>query len=180
MDTPLFESSRLVFRPLVLTDAERLFELHAIPAVIRYLGIPEWHSLDDSLNYIHANNRGYKKHKFGRWVVSQKSGEDFIGIAGLMVDPYEGFVDLGYRFFPEYWGRNYATESANAVVKYGFQELQLTEIEARVAIDNAASERVLQKSGLVFGGETTCMGIRARAYRIHRNEWQARDSLRPQ
>lgn len=177
---PVFQSARLDFRSLNPIDAEKLFALHALPEVTRFLGIPSWTRIDDSMNYIYANARSYKKHGFGRWVVSEKSGEDFIGIAGLIVDPYEGFIDLGYRFFPRFWGQNYATESAVAVLKYGFKELKLNEIEARVALENTASERVLQKAGLTLKGQTTCMGLPVRAYEIKKEIWHSRGELSPQ
>jgi len=169
----LFESTRLKFRKLEPEDATRLFALHSDERVTRYLGLPDWHSEQDSLNYIFANLRSYASNGFGRWVVSDKAGNDFVGLAGLIIDPHDGFVDLGYRFFPDYWGRGYATESAKAVVDKGFSDWPIETVEARVAIGNTASERVLEKIGMEFTGTGSCMGIRARAYRLSREDWQS-------
>jgi ribosomal-protein-alanine N-acetyltransferase len=63
------------------------------------------------------------------------------------------FYDIGYRFIPRFWGKGYATESALAVLDYGFNELNIKTIFGAAEIDNIASNKVLQKIGLRFINE---------------------------
>lgn len=68
---------------------------------------------------------------------------------------------------PGCWGRGYAIEIAQALVKFA-QALGLHRVEATCHPDNAASARVLTKAGLTLEG-------RLRDHLLVRGAW--RDSL---
>ena len=52
-----------------------------------------------------------------------------------------------------YWGQGYASEAAQALIKYGFKELHLQRITGKHALFfNPASWRVLQKAGMRYDG----------------------------
>lgn len=76
----------------------------------------------------------------------------FIGFVGLCRPGFEAFftpcVEIGWRLRREAWGFGYATEGAGACLAYGFRELGLDRIYAFTAVDNARSERVMQKIGM--------------------------------
>jgi ribosomal-protein-alanine N-acetyltransferase len=57
-------------------------------------------------------------------------------------------ASLGFGVDPALSGQGLAAEMATAVLDYGFGELGLAEIGADVAIENAASLRVLEKLGM--------------------------------
>ena len=86
-----------------------------------------------------------------------------IGFAGLkFLDDLQD-VDIGYRFFPAYWGKGLATEACRPIVGYGFEVLQLRRIIGLVDPANVASVRVLKKLGMIhletfeYRGLTTAM-----------------------
>lgn len=56
-------------------------------------------------------------------------------------------AELGYELDPAYWGRGYASEAARALLAFGFRDLTLHKVSARVVADNAASVRVLERLG---------------------------------
>ena len=60
------------------------------------------------------------------------------------------FLDLGYRFIKQYWGKGYATETAIASVFYAWDVLNARELCGIAQIDNIASRKVLQSAGLRF------------------------------
>jgi len=64
---------------------------------------------------------------------------------------------LGYWVGRSYAGRGYATAAARAVVAWACEDLNLHRVEAACVPDNAASRRVLEKSGFQLEGK-------ARAY----------------
>ena len=70
-----------------------------------------------------------------------------VGACDLTCDA-QGDGDLGFIFSKDVWGMGYATESARAMVRVGFEQLGLTRIVATCDIANAASARVLEKAGL--------------------------------
>jgi len=48
----------------------------------------------------------------------------------------------------EWWGKGFATEAAQAVLRHGFEELKLNRICANHMVRNPASSRVLEKVGM--------------------------------
>ena len=87
-------------------------------------------------------------------MIEKKSGE-IIGWTGLKLESketngFKNYIDLGYRMKPKFWGKGYATESAMAAVRYGFDILGVDKINGAAHADNIASNKVLQKAGLKF------------------------------
>jgi RimJ/RimL family protein N-acetyltransferase len=56
-------------------------------------------------------------------------------------------LTLGYVLAPEVWGRGYATEAVNAMVKAAFRLSEAQAVDANVAVANDASRAVLEKAG---------------------------------
>jgi RimJ/RimL family protein N-acetyltransferase len=70
----------------------------------------------------------------------------FAGIVELEVETSytkDGRADLSYYFLPEYWRKGYATEASKALIKLGFETLELNKITAGCLKCNAASEKVM-------------------------------------
>lgn len=61
---------------------------------------------------------------------------------------------LGYWFGPPFWGRGYATEAADAVVRYAFSALGMTRLNSGYLAGNEASARVLAKLGFTVTGKS--------------------------
>lgn len=61
---------------------------------------------------------------------------------------------IGYTFHPDYWGRGYATESAQAIVRYLFTDFGVRRVESSLHPDNPPSARVLEACGLMFEGRS--------------------------
>ena len=71
-----------------------------------------------------------------------------IGACDLACDN-ESEGDLGFIFSKDVWGMGYATEAVRAMIRAGFEQLQLKRIVSTCDVANAASARVLEKAGLV-------------------------------
>lgn len=61
-------------------------------------------------------------------------------------------ASLGYWIRSDSTGRGFATAAARAVVRLGFEDLDLARIEVEVSVDNIASLRVAEKLGAVREG----------------------------
>lgn len=104
-----------------------------------------------------------KKNGFGRWAVITKTSNSFIGWCGLKLNE-QNLIDLGFRFFKREWNKGYATEAAHACLEYGFEELNLKEIIGRVARQNKASIKVLEKLSMNYWKNGNCKGIEDSLY----------------
>lgn len=54
---------------------------------------------------------------------------------------------MGYRLMREHWGRGYASEAGRAVLDLAFNTHRLPYVASKVAHDNIASRRVIEKTG---------------------------------
>lgn len=147
------ETERLILRELLPTDDEGMFALNSDPLVHKYLGTAPFTTIDQSRAIIDMIRGHYRDFGIGRWAVIEKSSGDFIGWTGLKFMNTErnghiNFIDVGYRFIPKYWGKGYATETAQASLEYAFTTMQQDMVYAMTAHDNHASRHVLEKCGL--------------------------------
>ena len=150
----IIETDRLLLREFILDDAEKFYQLNLNPNVIKYTGNAAFKSIEEAKSFL-ENYNDYKTNGYGRWAVINKESNEFIGWCGLKYGELENQTDIGFRFFEEEWNKGYATESAVACLKYGFEVLKLNRIIGRAMKENTASIKVLEKIGLVY--ETDCI-----------------------
>jgi ribosomal-protein-alanine N-acetyltransferase len=170
------ETDRLIIRALVPEDAEGIFELDSDPEVHQYVGNNPIKTIEQAASVIQFIRQQYLDNGIGRWAVTEKVTNKFVGWTGLKlmketVNNHNNYYDLGYRLIKKYWGKGYATETALASLAYGFNELKLPEIFAMADVQNAGSNAVLKKAGLQFMEVFHEDGIPHNWYRITREEW---------
>lgn len=89
----------------------------------------------------------------GIWGLFDIDTGDFIG--SCLLRPFNGddtIIEVGYSTEQKYWGRGLGTEMAVAMIEHGFTEPAVTEIVAVTTFENQASQRVLEKAGLMREG----------------------------
>ncbi len=171
MGSYLTETERLGIRPMLAEDAPFILELLNEPAFIKNIADKGVRTLDDARGYIESGPRAsYARHGFGLWVVELKATGEPLGMCGLIKRDGLEDVDIGFAFLERHGSRGYATESASAVLAYGFEQLGLRRIVAITAPFNAASARVLERIGLrdegliqlpQYGGENRLFALDA-------------------
>lgn len=80
-----------------------------------------------------------------------------IGVCGFKGSPTAaGATEVGYAMHPDYRNHGYMTETVRALVKWAFEQETCNRVTAETLRDNIASQRVLQKAGLLLerAGET--------------------------
>jgi [ribosomal protein S5]-alanine N-acetyltransferase len=88
---------------------------------------------------------------FGPWVVIGE--REVVGSAGFLGPPNEsGEIELGYGIREEHRNLGYATEAARALLSWALAQPRVERVVARSDPDNRASNRVLEKSGLLRAG----------------------------
>lgn len=76
-----------------------------------------------------------------------------IGFVGLLDTDHvpslpAGTVEIGWRLAPEFWGKGYVTEAAEAWLAYGFETLGLDEIVSFAVAANRRSTAVMERLGM--------------------------------
>jgi len=149
------ETERLILRELLPIDSAGMFEMDSDPEVHTYIGRNPVTSPEQSRAVIEFIRQQYIDNGVGRWAVIERSTNDFVGWAGLKlvkerVNNHIDFYDIGYRLTKKHWGKGYATESAIAARDYAFDIIKAKEIFAMTDVDNTASRKVLEKTGLTY------------------------------
>lgn len=145
------ETPRLVLRRLTLDDADFILRLVNEPAWLQFIGDRGVRSLDDARAYLRKGPLAlYDRFGFGPLRVERRSEAGPIGICGLIKRDTLPDVDLGFAYFPEFWGQGYAYEAAAAVLQTAVSDYGLTRVVALTALENPRSIRLLEKLGLRF------------------------------
>ena len=164
----ILKTNRLLLEEIALKHAEAMFELNSDSEVMKYTGDVSFESLEQTKQFISAYP-DYKKNGFGRNAVILKETGEFLGWCGLKkLD--DGTVDIGYRFLKCHWNNGYATESAKAMIDFGFKNYGISEIIGNADEANTGSVRVFEKLGMTFVCKREYDGIEnAVLYRINNN-----------
>ena len=142
-------TSRLYLRRFSSEDSAYFFALNEDPEVMRYTGDVPFTDEAAARAFLDRYDH-YQHFGYGRWAVIRQSDEAYLGWCGLKYTPEIGETDLGFRFFRKYWDKGYATESAKACLRLGFEHFNLNQIVGRAYPGNKASHRVLEKIGMQF------------------------------
>ncbi|MGI9552062.1 MAG: GNAT family N-acetyltransferase [Aurantibacter sp.] len=146
---PITETKRLRIDRATPTDASFFLRLMNNPNWIRYIGDRGVVSEEHALEHIKSNLiKSYEEHGYGLYKMSLKSSDLPIGICGFVKRDYLDHADIGFAVLPEYEGKGFVFEAAQAVMAYGKNALKLNPILAITSRDNIRSKKLLLKIGL--------------------------------
>ena len=152
----ILETDRLILREMRHDDAEALFDMDKSPEVHKYLWQKPITAIDEIHAYIDLVRNQYTTNKIGRFSTIIKDTNELIGWTGIKFvnDHTENgntnFYDYGYRLNEKFWNKGYASEASKAWLDYGFNQMNIQEMNAYTHAENGASNHVLQKVGFHF------------------------------
>ena len=81
------------------------------------------------------------------WAMNLAADKTYIGNIGFHGPAVKKTVEIGYGIEPEFEGRGYTTEAAEAMVNWAFEQESIEFVEAEAEESNAASLRIIEKLG---------------------------------
>jgi RimJ/RimL family protein N-acetyltransferase len=178
-------TERLLLRPYALGDVDALYDYQRLPEVHRYLYTePRTRAEVEAIVAQRAGSLVVTEAGQGLPLVAElaQTGE-LVGDCVLFwrsQNHKQG--EVGYVINPAHHGRGLATETVGALLRVGFEGLNMHRIAGRLDGRNTASARVLERAGLrreahlveneFVKGEWTDELI----YAILRREWLARQA----
>jgi ribosomal-protein-alanine N-acetyltransferase len=154
---PKLETNRLILRQITDSDSDGRDSLEFINdySVYRFWGLYD-ESKDTNgrrrpkkkIKLDYHYNATMKEYNAGReltWLMELKDTHKVIGEIVLYDFRLKRQADIGYRINKDYWGKGFAPEAGQAMVKLAFEYLELTRIQLRCFADNHGSVRVAQK-----------------------------------
>jgi len=154
LSQPTLQGERLVLRPHLESDFEAVHVFSSDADVCRYM---QWgpNTEEQTRSFLEstiANQRVSPKINYDFVIVAAKTS-DVVGSFTLrLAKPDSKLGEIGYVLARSAWGQGYASEAADLVMRFGFEDLGLHKISATCEPFNFASAKVLLKAGLSLEG----------------------------
>lgn len=147
----ILKTERLILRPWKESDAEDLYYYAKDPDIGPIAGWPVHTSIENSLDIIKNVLSASEI-----YAVCLKENNKAIGSIGLHLNGSTDLTnkddecELGYWIGKPFWGNGYITEAAKEIIRYGFEDLNMTKIWCAYYDGNTKSKRVQEKLGFVY------------------------------
>lgn len=157
LDVPRIEGERVRLRRHRADDLDRMHEGATDPVTSYWLGrIPEPYPREQAADFLLHRSDGMAAGTDLHWMLADPGTDGLLGTVSLM-HLAEGMAEVGYWSHPEARGRGVMTEAVGMACRHAFIQpedggLGLHRVHATVAVDNAASRRVLERAGFTATG----------------------------
>ena len=180
-------TKRLALRPLLMSDVGLVIEMFTDHQIMKYAGGP---ISEEKINaemtlYIRRGGKGC----VGVWCICDRASGEALGSMALLPLPIDqddtdweqvlenqlpnGEIEIGYFLKRAAWGKGFATEAGERLLRFAFEDTSLKEVVAVIESENKSSRRVLEKIGFVSTGTRRAYGeklpgfsITSDAYRV--------------
>lgn len=177
---------RLLIRDHVPDDLHTHHELFSDQKIMWFVPDVMTHNLEESRGNLQLaiDQIDLPDRKYYFFRIENRTTKNHIGEIGYTVTnftPLGKFVEVGYFIRDAYWGQGYTAEAFKEVIRFAFQEDGVYRITCGCLKENSASERVMQKCGMIKEAEFKEYQwhdgkLKDRLqYRLLRSEWSHAD-----
>ena len=141
-------TERLLLREFTPEDHEETHKHTSNQQVVKFM---DWgpYTEEETHQFINRRITEQTTNPRPKYKLALTYDDRIIGGCGITITSHESRQGaLLFYMLPEYWGQGIATETAEALLDYGFNELKLHRIFATVDPENTASWKVLEKTGM--------------------------------
>jgi RimJ/RimL family protein N-acetyltransferase len=146
----IFETDHLLLRKWQDTDAVPLYKLAKNPNIGPIAAWPVHTSVENSVEIIKTVLSAENT-----FALVLKQTNEIVGSIGLMTSKSKNQniklqdheAEIGYWVGEPFWGQGFAPEAARVLIRYAFEDLQITTIWAGYFDGNEKSKRVQEKCG---------------------------------
>jgi ribosomal-protein-alanine N-acetyltransferase len=162
---PTIDLEDVILREKNDEDVENFFRYYSDPEVSKFILCTIPTNLEETRHEIHYWRNVFYHNDGIYFAIADKKTNHMIGSIGLAsYNSYQKRIELSYDLAKEYWRNGIMTRAINAVVKYGFEILDINRIEASVSVENIASKNLLLKCGFTLEGIL-------RQHRLHKKKF---------
>jgi len=147
---PTIITERLSLREITTADANEIFFLRSDSGLLTYLDKAPEKSVDETIAFIGRIKKNLEDNEGILWGIALKGSDTIIGsICYWQMQKQHYRAEIGYVLHPVHQGKGIMDEAIKAVIKYGFETMQLHSIEANVNPANKSSMNLLERNGFV-------------------------------
>lgn len=147
------ETERLILRRFQLGDADRVAEICNDDDVYKgTLALPHPYTVECAKEWISRHDANFENEAYFDFAITDKKTGELYGCIGMGLNRKDRNAELGYWMDKKHWGCGYATEAAEAMIHFAFEEKGYHRVCARHFASNPASGRVMQKCHMTYEG----------------------------
>jgi len=147
------QTERLTLRPWKESDAEALYRYACNPNIGPIAGWPPHTSVENSREIIKTVLSAPET-----YAVVLKETDETVGSVGIMTARSEicsakmtdSECEIGYWIGEPYWGQGLIPEAVGKLIRYAFEDLQMTTIGCGYYDGNEKSKRAQEKCGFIY------------------------------
>ena len=146
---PTLETDRLTMRKILPCDCADMYDYSRRPETSKFLLWSPHTNLRYTKKYRSYVQTADRNENFYDFALVDKESGRMIGTCGFTgFDLQNNSAEIGYVLHPEFWGKGLAKEAVMRLMTFGFAELRLHRLSAKIMTGNAASKRVAEKCGM--------------------------------
>lgn len=151
---PTQTTERLILRNLTEEDESKIFEIRSNTKVNKFLERKSYTKIEEAKDFITKIKDGIQKNAWIYWAISKKNVPELIGTICLWnFSEDRTRADIGFEMLPAHQGKGLMKEAVNAVLKYGFEKLNLDSIDGEVDPKNERSINLMKKFNFILQDE---------------------------
>lgn len=147
---PVLKTPRLTLRQITSLDVEAILEMRSNARISQFIARPAMQSLEDAETLVKKVEDAYATKQGIGWAGLLRDGQTCIGTCGFnSIDHANLRAEIGGEMATEFWGKGIAQEAVQAIIAFGFAELGLHSIEAKVSPLNRGAIYLMEQLGFV-------------------------------
>ena len=145
---PKLSTNRFLLRQVEERDYKDIYEIYADEEAVRYQQIKPMETMEQAQKAVSAFLKGFKNREFIRWCIVDNECDKVLGLINLHdFDNWNSKVEIGCMLNKKYWEQGIMSETAQKVINYAFEVIELNRIEALIDPKNIASIKLIAKLG---------------------------------
>jgi|688.fasta_scaffold02776_5 RimJ/RimL family protein N-acetyltransferase len=168
------ETQRLILREFTEKDLDAFAALLADPEVMRFSLKGPIKDKFQAQEYLQKRILDhYSKYGYGVYAAIDKTSQSLVGYIGFLNQNIDGEhkTELGYRLFPNYWGKGLATEAAQELCRYAFDHLGVDELISIIEPLNVRSSAVAKRIGMSLWKSFLFYSIPVHIFALKKSAW---------
>lgn len=145
---PVIQTERLLLRQIELKDAVEIMHMRQNKRVNQFIARSSITGIEAAEELVKKTADAFELKAGIGWAGILRYGSEIIGTCGFnRIDYLNNRAEIGGELSVDYWGKNIALEAVQAIVSFGFEEMNLHAIEAFVSPQNRGAVFLLESLG---------------------------------
>lgn len=148
---PIIKTERLTLNQVELNDAEFILFQRSSPEVTKYIRREPYTKVEQAIAFIEMITQQFTEKQSYTWALRNPETNEMLGSICLWnFSEDRKTAEIGYDLHPNFQGKGFMNEAMQATINYGFNKLNLNQIEAFTSKYNETSKKLLTQNNFIL------------------------------